>query len=171
MHCNLTFSELFCGGGGMTDGMIRAGYRGLWAIEKDKYAAAIYRYRFPEIELYETDITQCTDDFVRHLPVPDVLVWGFPCQDLSLAGNRVGFAGSRSSLFFEGLRFLQALKPRCTLIENVEGLLSANGGADFKSVLQCLDEVGYVGAWQVRNGNRWVPQNRSRTFIVARLSD
>lgn len=172
MHtCDLTFSELFSGGGGATDGMIRAGYCGLWAIEKDKYAAAIYRYRFPSIQLYETDITQCTTEFIRHLPVPDVLVWGFPCQDLSLAGKREGLAGSRSGLFFEGLRFLQTLKPRATLIENVEGLISSNGGTDFKHILQCLEEVGYVGTWMVRNGLRYVPQNRTRTFIVARLSD
>lgn len=171
MPTNLTFSELFCGGGGCTDGMIRAGYQGLWAVEKDKYAAAIYRYRFPQIQLYEQDITQLSTDFIQSLPIPGVLIWGFPCQDLSLAGKREGLAGTRSNLFFEGLRFLQTLKPRATIIENVEGLLSSNGGADFKHILQSLEEVGYMGTWMVRNGLRYVPQNRNRTFIVARLLD
>lgn len=162
----LTTAHLFAGGGGDTEGAIAAGYKPLWAVEIDKYAAAIYRHRFPQVQLIEADARSLTDEFVRDLPVPDILVSGSPCQDLSMAGNRAGINGIRSSCFFEFVRFLRLLQPPSFIFENVAGLLSSNSGEDFATILKSFAQVGYVGTWQVRNGSRWVPQNRQRVFCV-----
>lgn len=162
----LTTAHLFSGGGGDTEGAIAAGYKPLWAIEADKYAAAVYRKRFPYVQLIETDIRRVPDDFIRHLPVPDLLIAGSPCQDLSVAGSRAGLSGDRSSLFFEFIRFLRLQKPQSFIFENVSGLLGSNQERDFQAVLQSFAQVGYCVSWQVKNGKQWVPQNRERVFCV-----
>lgn len=162
----LTTAHLFSGGGGDTEGAIAAGYKPLWAIEADKVAAAIYRYRFPHVTLVEADIITLSDSFIRCLPVPGLLIGGSPCQDLSVAGSRAGISGSRSSLFFEFVRCLRLLQPRAFIFENVPGLLSTGGGRDFETVIRSFAQLGYMGSWQVRSGQRWIPQNRKRVFIV-----
>ncbi|WP_375491153.1 DNA cytosine methyltransferase [uncultured Nostoc sp.] len=88
------------------------------------------------------------------------------CPDFSLAGKRAGIAGTRGQLFFEGLRQIKLLQPPAFLWEQVSAVLSSGGGQDFIKILDAFAEVGYVGTWQVRNGNRHVPQNRERLFCV-----
>ncbi len=162
----LTSAHLFAGGGGDTEGAIAAGYTPLWAIESDKHAAAVYRKRFPNTQLIEADIKTLSIEFIRQLPVPNILIWGSPCPDFSIAGKRAGIMGDRGQLFFEGIRFLGIVQPKLFLFENVQGLLSSNGGEDAKEVIRQFTKVGYVGSWQCRNGNRHVPQNRARVFFV-----
>lgn len=161
-----TAAFLFAGGGGDTEGAIAAGYQPLWAVEYDKYAAAVYRRRFPDCQLIQCDITALSDEFVQSLPVPDILVWGSPCPDFSIAGTQSGLEGDRGRLFFEGIRFLRLLQPAFFLFENVEGLLHNRNGETFKKVVGAFGQLGYMGTWQLRNGNRHVPQNRSRVFCV-----
>ncbi|MCC5641088.1 GNAT family N-acetyltransferase [Nostoc sp. CHAB 5844] len=132
----------------------------------DPYACAIYRKRFPSARLIEQDITTLGDEFISSLPTPDIIVGGSPCQNFSIAGDRTGITGSHSSLFFEFIRFLQILQPPAFCWENVSSVLSSGGGQDFIRILDALLQVGYVGTWQVRNGNRHVPQNRERIFCV-----
>ena len=102
----------------------------------------------------------------------DLLCGGFPCQDLSVAGNRAGLNGARSGLFFEFARIIDALRPRHVLIENVPGLLSSNGGRDFGIVLGTLADLGYGMAWRVLDSRFFgVPQRRRRVFIVGADAD
>ncbi len=161
-----THAALFAGGGGDCEGAEKAGYQTLWCVENDKWAASVLRRRFPGTNIIEQDITTISDDFIKSLPVPDVLTFGSPCTNISLAGNRAGLAGDSSRLFFEGIRFLRIQQPKMLVFENVRGLLSSNEGEDFRTVIRSFAQVGYMGTWQVRNGNRHVPQNRERLFCV-----
>lgn len=108
------------------------------------------------------------------LPRADCWCFGFPCQDISIAGNCLGFAGKRSSLFFAVTGIIRDIpeedKPSYLLIENVKNLLSVNRGFDFAKLLIELDEVGYDAEWDVLNSKNFgVPQNRERVFIVGHL--
>ena len=165
----LTTAHAFCGGGGDTEGAIAANYTPLWAIDYDKWACAIYRKRFPNVQLIEEDISSISDEFLLSLPTPDCFIWGSPCPDFSVAGKRKGINGDRGSLFFEGLRILRLKKPKTFIFENVQGLLSADDYVTFPKILQSFAELGYVGSWQLRNGNQHIPQNRPRVFCVGRL--
>ncbi|WP_109009248.1 DNA cytosine methyltransferase [Nostoc commune] len=162
----LTTGHIYCGGGGDTEGAIAAGYQSLWAVDNDPSAASVYRKRFPKILLIEQDIRSIADDFILGLPIPDVTIWGSPCPDFSLAGKRTGLAGVRGQLFFEGLRFLRLQRPSAFVFENVDGLLSADKATAFPQVIEAFTSLGYRCTWQLRNGNRHVPQNRERVFVV-----
>ena len=164
-----TTGHLFAGGGGDTQGAIAAGYNPIWAVEYDKYAAAVFRYRYPQTRLIQDDITSLSDDFIRNLTTPDVIIGGSPCPDFSSAGARAGLAGDRGQLFFEYIRFLRILQPKYFIFENVKGILTSNCGYDFQEVLRCFAEVGYVGSWQLKNASEYVPQNRERVFCVGML--
>ena len=105
------------------------------------------------------------------MPRADCWCFGFPCQDISIAGNCVGFKGRRSSLFFAVTGIIRDIpkedRPTYLFIENVKNLLSVNGGFDFARVLIELDEIGYDAEWDVLNSKNFgVPQNRERVFIV-----
>ena len=76
-----TSGHLFCGGGGDTDGIIRAGGKPIWGIEFSHTAAAVYRQRFPPIELIEADVKTLSDTFIRSLPIPNIICAGTPCPD------------------------------------------------------------------------------------------
>lgn len=105
-------------------------------------------------------------------PLIDLLVGGFPCQDVSVAGRRAGLAGERTSLFFDAMRVVQALRPEWVLLENVPGLLSSNGGRDFGVVLGTLADLGYGVAWRTLDSRFFgVPQRRRRLFILGAVAD
>jgi DNA (cytosine-5)-methyltransferase 1 len=105
----------------------------------------------------------------RHL---DLIAFGFPCQDISIAGKGMGFAGEKSSLFFEAMRIVRLLLPKWVLIENVPGLLSVNKGRDFGAVLQLLAESGYGYCWNVLDSQYFgVAQRRKRLFIAGCLGN
>jgi DNA (cytosine-5)-methyltransferase 1 len=104
----------------------------------------------------------------------DLVYGGFPCQDVSVAGQRRGLSGDRSGLWHEFHRVLSELRPRWTVIENVPGLLSsgAEPGADFGVVLRGLVDLGYGVAWRVLDARHFgVPQRRRRVFVVGCLGD
>ena len=123
---NLTAAYCFAGGGGDCWGSVCAGYSPLWAIEKDLGAAAVFRRRFPDCRLIEADIRELSDEFLSSLPVPSLYIFGSPCPDFSTAGHRAGIAGTRGSLFFEGLRPLRLLKIPYFIFENVQGIFSSS---------------------------------------------
>jgi DNA (cytosine-5)-methyltransferase 1 len=164
----LTSGHLFCGAGGDTEGAISAGYKPLWGIENDKYAASVYRYRFTKegTRTVEADISELSEKFIKSLAVPDIIIGGSPCQNFSLGGRREGLEGNQSSLFFEYLRFLHIVQPKMFVFENVSHLLAINDGGDFKQIIESFASVGYVGNWQQRDAIRHVPQNRKRLFCV-----
>lgn len=102
----------------------------------------------------------------------DLVYGGFPCQDVSVAGNRAGLGGARSGLWSEFARVVSELRPTWVCVENVPGLLSSNLGRDFGQILSDLDELGYGVAWAILDARYFgVPQRRRRVFIVGCLGN
>ncbi|WP_082419861.1 DNA cytosine methyltransferase [Clostridium paraputrificum] len=170
---SLTFLDFFAGVGGFRRGMEMAGHTCLGHCEIDKFANMSYKeiHQPREEEWFGTDIRRTNAD---ELPRADVWCFGFPCQDISVAGKQLGFKGQRSSLFFTVTRLIRDTKeedrPKYLFIENVKNLLSVNGGSDFLKLLIELDEIGYDAEWQVLNSKSFgVPQNRERVFIIGHL--
>lgn len=162
----LTFGSLFTGIGGFDLGLERAGMECKWQVENDRFCNEILTRHWPDVPKYG-DISAV--DFSR-LERVDMVCGGFPCQDLSVAGNRAGLAGERSQLFWEAIRCVRVLEPRWVLIENVPGLFSSQSGRDFLAVISALDELGYGVAWRVLDSQNFgVAQRRRRVFIVGHL--
>ena len=146
------------------------GWSCAFANDFDPLKAATYRTNFEDAEthLHEGDVWAVEP--ARLAPYADLAWASSPCQDFSLAGGRAGLAGGRSSAFFGFWRLIQALgpaAPRLVVIENVSGLLTSHGGADFAALCQALADEGYVfGALEI-DAARFVPQSRPRVFVVA----
>ena len=158
---------MFSGIGGFEKGFQQADptVEIVFSSEVDKYARQIYKKNFG-VEPHG-DITQIN---ATDVPEHDLLMGGFPCQDVSVAGKRTGLCGARSGMFFEIIRILREKQPRIVFLENVRGLLSSNRGWDFARILVELEHVGYSCEWQICNSkNHGVPQNRERVFIIGHL--
>lgn len=168
----LTVGDCFSGIGGFSLGFDQAGARTLWFCEADEPCRNILKRHWPGIPRFR-DVRTITGAALRaNGLVPDVLVGGFPCQDVSQAGRRAGLAGERSGLFFEFLRLASECRPRWIVIENVPGLLSSNKGKDFGTILGSLAECGYMGAWRVLDAQYFgVAQRRRRVFVVGHRGD
>ena len=194
----MKFIDWFAGIGGFRRGMELAGHECVGFCEFDKYAVMSYtsmhlltdeqreyllsmdlKKRQKEIlkeeyrngEWYADDIRRV---FYGDIPRADCWCFGFPCQDISIAGHGNGLQGNRSSLFFRVMYLLGQLeeeeRPEWLFIENVKNLLSVNGGWDFARLLASLDETGYDAEWQVLNSKDFgVPQSRERCFIIGHL--
>lgn len=132
-------------------------------VESDKNCRKLLAAKFPKAAQFDDVRT-----VGRHnLPACDVVVGGFPCQDLSVAGPRTGLAGERSGLFYQLTRITHELQPAFLVWENVPGLLSSNRGLDFLAVLVELDRIGYVGGWRILDAQHCgVAQRRRRIFGV-----
>src|SRR5690606_2072474 len=101
---------------------------------------------------------------------PDIITFGSPCQDFSLAGKRKGMGGQRSSLILEAIRLISELRPSVFIWENVKGAFSSNAGADFWAILQAFAKIGgYRLEWQLLNTVWFLPQNRERIYLVGHL--
>lgn len=194
----MKFIDFFAGIGGFRKGMELAGHECAGFCEFDKFATASYismhlltekqrkeleklpiKQRQKEIlkeeyrngEWYANDIRRV---YAGDIPKSDCWCFGFPCQDISVAGKQAGFQGNRSSLFFRVMYLVGQLKeedkPTYLFIENVKNLLSVNGGWDFARLLIEMDAGGYDAEWQVLNSKDFgVPQNRERCFIIGHL--
>lgn len=108
------------------------------------------------------------------LPDCDVMMWSFPCQDISSAGKQKGLSrdsGSRSSLAWECIRIFKAKRPKYLLMENVKALTQQKFMLDFLRLQKALEDIGYTNFWQVLNAKDYgVPQNRERVFMVSILN-
>lgn len=170
----LTAVSLFAGVGGFDIALERAGVEVVAAVEIDKDCRRVLARRFPSTRVF-ADVKEVTGEqlvSVGFRPRGGILVGGFPCQDLSVAGKRAGLAGERSGLFFEITRLAAELEPEWLLLENVPGLLSSHDGRDFGAVLGSLAELGYGLAYRILDAQFFgVPQRRRRVFIVGRLGD
>lgn len=194
----MKFIDFFAGIGGFRRGMELAGHECVGFCEFDKFATASYismhlltdeqrkvledipiKKRQKEIlkeeyrngEWYANDIRRV---YAGDIPKADCWCFGFPCQDISVAGKQAGFQGNRSSLFFRVMYLVGQLKeedkPTYLFIENVKNLLSVNGGWDFARLLIKMEQGGYDAEWQVLNSKDFgVPQNRERCFIIGHL--
>jgi DNA-cytosine methyltransferase len=162
----LTVGSTFTGIGGADLGFEWAGFDIKWQCEFDSWKQEVLRAHWPDVPLY-ADITTMSE-----APSVDVMLGGFPCQDLSVAGKRKGFGGERSVLAFEFLRVAELVQPRWIVLENVPGLLSSNGGRDFARLVDEVVGCGYGVAWRILDARYFgVPQRRRRVFIVARRTD
>lgn len=170
----MNFIDLFSGIGGFRLGMERAGFTCKAYCEIDKYARKTYEVNFnTENETSWTDITKVTnkeiEDFGRKNKI-DIICGGFPCQAFSVAGKKRGFEDTRGTMFFELARFINVLRPKYVLLENVKGLLNHEKGKTFAIILSAMAELGYDVEWQVLNSKDFeVPQNRERVFIIGYL--
>lgn len=194
----MRFLDLFAGIGGFRRGMELAGHECVGFCEWDKFAAASYtsmhliteeqRSRLADMDLkarqkeilkeeyrngewYSADVRLITAD---NVPRADCWCFGAPCQDFSIAGQRKGLGGDRSSLVREVFRVLGELKeedrPEWLIYENVKGMLSSNRGFDFLAILLELDELGYDAEWEIFNTKNFgVPQNRERVYTIGHL--
>lgn len=159
--------SLFAGIGGFDLGFQRAGFKIVAHVEKDANCRKLLAAKWPDA----ITLADVCEAGAHNLPPCDVVTFGFPCQDLSVAGKRAGLAGGRSGLFYEAMRLIDELRPAFALFENVPGLLSSDKGRDFARVLMEMDRIGYNGAWRVLDA-QWfgVAQRRRRVFgLFSRL--
>lgn len=186
----LTLGSLFDGIGGFCYAAYLTGrIKPIWAAEIEQNCIDITRYRFPEV-MHVGNVTELKGDEIQ--PV-DIITFGSPCQDLSIAGQRKGLKGSRSGLFVEAIRIIEEMRlatdgkyPTFIIWENVPGAFSSGGGADFRAVLEKITKAsipmpasgewaaaGMVRgaavdtAWRVLDAQFWgVPQRRKRIYLV-----
>lgn len=169
----LKLFSLFSGIGGPEKALKRIGidYELVGYSEIDKYASRSYSaiHNEPEIKNYG-DITKIDE---KTLPDFDLMTWGFPCQDISIAGKQAGIhEGTRSGLYYDGLRILKEKKPKYSLIENVKALTSKKFKDTFESILMDLECAGYNNYWKVLDAKDYgIPQHRERVFIVSIRKD
>ena len=160
--------SLFAGAGGFDLAADQLGWQIVGQSEIYKPGIQVLSHWWPDVPQLG-DITQIKG---TDLDPIDIIVGGFPCQDLSMAGNRKGLAGARSGLFWEMVRLMAETHPKWIIAENVVGLLSADDRTAMGTVVGALAECGYVGAWRVLDAQYFgVPQHRPRVFIVARHLD
>lgn len=161
--------DLFSGIGGFSLGLHLAGVpiSKTYFSEKDKHAISVYKRNFPDAE-YIGPVESIPGRRFKGRKL--IVTFGFPCQDLSIAGKGKGFDGSRSSLFFEAMRIVDELRPDIFIFENVKGFYSSNDGKDFTIALQTIADIGvYECQWQLLNTSWFLPQNRERVFLIGSL--
>ena len=164
------FISLFAGVGGFDLGMEQAGHECVAQVEWDKNAAGVLKHRWPNVPLF-CDVSKVSAD---DLPDCDFITYGFPCQDLSVAGKREGLDGKRSGLFYEATRLIRELLGRgCGLrfavAENVGGLFSADDGVALaRCIRELLDSGACETGWRLLDSQYFgVAQRRKRVFIVS----
>jgi DNA (cytosine-5)-methyltransferase 1 len=166
-----TFAEFFAGVGLMRIGLERHGWKIAFAndICQDKYEMYAAHFEDGDDHFIVEDIHKLSADDV---PTVTLATSSFPCNDLSLAGARAGLKGRQSSAFYGFIRILHEMRrrrPRFVLLENVTGFLTSHSGADFRSALLELNRLGYVVDPFIIDAIHFVPQSRSRLFVVGEL--
>jgi len=170
----LRIGSFFSGIGAFEKALERLGipHEVVFYCEIDKYASEAYSliHEIPEsFNLW--DITKVDE---TKLPDFDLMTWGFPCQDISVAGKQAGIikGETRSGLYYDGLRILRHKKPKYSIIENVKNLVGKKFEAEFNQMLCDLEDAGYRSYWQVLNAKDYgIPQNRERVFIISIRKD
>jgi site-specific DNA-cytosine methylase len=170
--------SLFSGVGGFDMGLEQAGMRTVFQCEIDPHCQQTLQHHWPDVPKWG-DITTLTGRHIlENCDGVDVVAWGSPCQDLSVAGKRAGLEGERSGLFHQGIRIIKELQeishgqyPTWSIWENVAGALSSNAGSDFGQVLWEMDEAGACfSEWRILDAQYFgVPQRRRRVFVISRF--
>lgn len=140
--------------------------------EIDKYAVTAY------CAIHNIDESLNLEDVskidIKDIPDCDLITYGFPCQDISIAGQQKGIVKgkTRSGLLYEALRIIEGKKPKYAIAENVKNLVSKKFIKDFESFLEELDNYGYNNYWKVLNAKDYgIPQNRERVFVISIRKD
>ena len=156
--------DLFSGIGGFSLGLERAGMRTVAFCEIEPFCRAVLAQHWPEVPIYDDVRTLTADTLRRDGIAVDVIAGGFPCQDISVAGDRAGLEGARSGLWVEYRRLVGELRPRFVVVENVAGLLSLG----LSTVLGDLAALGYDATWDCIPASAvGAPHRRDRIWIVA----
>ena len=161
--------DLFSGIGGFSLGFQRAGYQFTehYFSEINKQAIANYKHNFPNAK-YIGDITSIHGGDFTGI---DIITFGSPCQDFSMAGKRAGLKGNKSSLIEYAIALIAHVRPSVFIWENVKGAFSSNAGADFWAIIQAFANIGgYTIEWQLLNTSWVLPQNRERIYLVGHLA-
>jgi site-specific DNA-cytosine methylase len=161
----ITVGSLFSGIGGFELGFDRQGFDVRWQVEIDPTCRSVLARHWPDVPRF-TDVKEVG---AHNLESVDIITFGSPCQDLSVAGKRGGLQGERSGLFFEAIRIIDELRPAIAIWENVPGAFSSNKGRDFGAALGALADLGALDiGWAVLDA-QWfgVAQRRRRVFVVA----
>lgn len=171
----MQFVDFFAGIGGIRLGLEQAGHKCVGFCEFDKYARTAYKAMYDTEGEWENHDVRTVKPY--DVPTADLWCFGFPCQDISVAGKQKGLQeGERSGLFYEIMRLLAGRRkedrPRWLLVENVKNLLSIGNGFDFARLLCEVGGHGYSLQWDTLNSKDYgVPQNRERVFIVGYLGN
>lgn len=169
----MQFVDFFAGIGGIRLGLEQAGHKCVGFCEFDKYARTAYKAMYDTEGEWENHDVRTVKPY--DVPTADLWCFGFPCQDISVAGKQKGLQeGERSGLFYEIMRLLAGRRkedrPQWLLVENVKNLLSIGNGFDFARLLVEVGKHGYSLQWDTLNSKDFgVPQNRERVFIVGHL--
>jgi len=160
--------DLFSGIGGFALGLEAAGFETAAFCEIDPYAQKVLKKNWPGVPIYD-DVRRITADrLVSDGVGVDVITGGFPCQDISVAGNQKGIDAERSGLWSECSRLLGDIRPRYAIFENVTNLLNGDGGNWFKRVLWDISSVGYDAEWHCIPASAiGAYHHRDRVWIVA----
>lgn len=162
----MKFISLFAGIGGFDLGLERSGMKCILQVEINKHCQRVLAHHYPKINRI-ADVKEVKKE---HCKNARLLCGGFPCQDIYLAGRRLGLAGHKSGLFNEMSRIIDELRPKWILIENIANLLSINQGKDMATVVTTLADFGYGWAYRLFNTRDFgIPQQRRRVFIVGCL--
>lgn len=168
----MKFGSLFAGVGGFDLGLEAAGWTCAWQVEWDKHCQQVLGHHWPDVPKW-WDVSDVNG---TELPPVDVITFGSPCQDLSVAGKRAGLEGSRSNLFFEATRIIKEMRdatqntfPRWAIWENVPGAFNSRNGDDFEAVIQEMANLGgHHIEWHCVDAQFFgVPQRRRRVFVIA----
>ena len=158
MNRSLTLGSLFDGSGGFPLAGLLAGIVPIWSSEIEPFAIRVTEKRLPQVQHFGN----ISGLHGAKLPPVDIITFGSPCQDMSIAGKRTGLNGSRSSLFHEAIRIIREMRcasngkyPRYIVWENVPGAFSSNGGEDFRRVLEAICSVKDSSISIPRPAGKW----------------
>ena len=162
--------ELFSGIGGFSLGLEKAGFHfdKLYFSEIDRHAIANFKYNYPYAEYIGKVETVIETGIER----PNIITFGSPCQDFSVAGIGKGLGGDRSSLISYAIEVIRHFRPDVFIWENVKGVLFTRHRTDLFTILKAFTDVGgYHIEWQLLNTAWFLPQNRERIYLVGRVSE
>lgn len=166
-----TFVDLFCGAGGMTQGLVQAGFRSIASVEVNPIASATYTRNFPQCHHFNGNIEQFKPtEWLSQIGSPEVhlVVGGPPCQGFSVAGKR-NPDDPRNHLFHEFVRVVSQIQPWYVVMENVPGILTMQKGSVKVAICEALESIGYphVSVAILESAAYGVPQIRPRAIFIA----
>uniref|UniRef100_UPI00343803D0 DNA cytosine methyltransferase n=1 Tax=Okeania sp. SIO2F4 TaxID=2607790 RepID=UPI00343803D0 len=165
------FVDLFCGAGGITQGLVQAGFQPIVSVEENSIASATHRKNFPQCHHFCGDIKQFdSTQWLKKIGSPEIhlVVGGPPCQGFSVAGKR-NPDDPRNNLFREFVRVVSEIRPWYIVMENVPGIITMKKGAVKEEICQAFVDIGYsnVSVAILESAAYGVPQIRPRTFFIA----